>query len=52
MLKLSDVDEIVLDLSDYRKLAPGEYNIRFKYINYETPSMPIEIYDRSRVKRQ
>ena len=33
-------------LNDFCNLPSGEYNIRFRYIEHETPSIAIEIYDR------
>lgn len=33
-------------LDKFCKLPSGEYNIRFRYLNHETPSIAIEIYDR------
>ena len=44
MIKTGNAGEILLDVSDYCKLPSGEYNIRFKYLDKETPSMPIEVY--------
>ena len=36
---------IQLFLNKFCKLHSGEYNIRFRYLNHETPSIAIEIYD-------
>jgi hypothetical protein len=33
-------------LNKFCKLPAGEYNIRFRYLEHETPSIAIEIYDR------
>lgn len=33
-------------LNEFCKLSAGEYNIRFRYLNSETPSVAIELYDR------
>jgi len=33
-------------LDKFCKLPSGEYNIRFRYLNHETPSIAVEIYDR------
>ncbi|MHC4621081.1 MAG: hypothetical protein ACYTEQ_25325 [Planctomycetota bacterium] len=36
--------KVDLSLNRFCKLGPGEYNIRFHYLEHQTPSMPIEIY--------
>lgn len=49
MLELKMLDtEITLNLSDFEKLPVGEYNIRFKYGERNTPILPIEIYPKSK----
>ncbi len=42
-----DCFPIQVYLNKYCNLPAGEYNIRFRYIDNETPSIAIEIYDRS-----
>lgn len=39
-----DCSKIELDLNKYCQLSSGEYNVRFKYLSNETPSVAIEIY--------
>jgi hypothetical protein len=41
-----DTMEIVVDLADYCKLPPGEYNVSFRYLTKETPTAAIEVYKR------
>ncbi len=43
-----DLTQIELDLSNYCILSPGEYNIKFKYLSNETPSIAIEIYKKNK----
>jgi hypothetical protein len=40
--------EIVVDLSDYSKLPPGEYNVQFRYLTKETPTAAIEVYPKTK----
>jgi hypothetical protein len=35
-----------LTLNRYADLSPGEYNLRFRYLDQVTPTIPIEIYNR------
>lgn len=39
-----DCYEVDLFIDKYIHLKPGEYNIQFKYLTHETPSIAIEIY--------
>jgi len=41
-----DCHRIQVLLDKFCKPPAGEYNIRFRYLNHETPSIAIEIYDR------
>jgi hypothetical protein len=44
LYRSEDGTKIELVLNKHYKLLPGEYNIRFKYLSNETPSVAIEIY--------
>ncbi|MHC4498798.1 MAG: hypothetical protein ACYS21_06755, partial [Planctomycetota bacterium] len=44
MLTASGDMKVDLLFNRFCKLGPGEYNIRFHYLEHQTPSMPIEIY--------
>jgi len=46
-----DIFPFVVFLDKFCTLPKGEYNVRFKYLENETPSIAIEIYDR-KVDRQ
>lgn len=45
-----DAYAIEVALGRFCKLAAGEYNIRFRYKDHETPTVAIEIYDRGAKK--
>jgi len=43
---VKDGHHIQVLLNKFCKLTEGEYNIRFRYLDNETPSVAIELYDR------
>jgi|GEM_PF-5458125 len=43
-IKSTRMTRVELNLNEYCQLKPGEYNVRFKYLSNETPSVAIEIY--------
>jgi hypothetical protein len=43
-----DCAEVDIVLNKDIQLKPGEYNIRFKYLTHETPSIAIEIYNKKK----
>jgi hypothetical protein len=47
-----DCTEIDLLLNKYIALKPGEYNLNFRYLSNETPSIAIEVYKKSRYFQQ
>ncbi len=42
--------EFQVFLDKYCQLPVGEYNVTFRYLNHETPSMAIELYDRPKLQ--